>query len=335
MAVQQIPFRAMSQRAQVAALRPIAFQASCAFGVHPVALRCINHGFNTTYAVIDRTGAKYALRLNTHSLRDIRGLQAEQQWIDALNDVAEITVPTVIYTAAGLSFVEIPFVPMQKTLTATMTRWLPGRIVGSRPSRQQVFQMGVLTARLHQQSVTWQLTGDAQFPLVNQLLMNSHDNLSSASSDVIPDAVRLLLDNVRSLVDAVYVRLNAQTKVQPIHADLHTYNMIWHNQTLAVFDFDDAGLGLPVQDIAISLYYLRDIAYADAQFWAGYHSILPGFGIAQADFEALLMGRGIVLLNDLLGLTTPADYAFVPEFVRRVQLRLQHFVDTGTFALLK
>jgi Ser/Thr protein kinase RdoA (MazF antagonist) len=333
--VQHIEFAQLSQLAQIAALRSVARVASRAFGVQPASLRCINHGFNTTYAVTDATGAKYALRLNTHSLRDRAGLIAEQQWITTLTKDVHINVPTPLTTETGVPFVEIPFAPLQKTLIATMARWLPGRVVGAKPSREQMHHIGTLTAHLHRQSTQWVPTVGAQFPLVNQLFMNSQDHLSDAPLRIIPPEVRRLIDEVRPHIDAVYAQLNAHTPVQPIHADLHAYNLMWHQNQLAVFDFDDAGLGLPVQDLAITSYYVRDIPYADAELWAGYHSVNPHLTTASDAFELLLMGRGILLLNDLLVLTTPADYAFLPEFVRRMHVRLQHFVSTGRFALLK
>lgn len=328
-------FATLSQRAQIAALRPIADRASREFGVNPASLRCINHGFNTTFAVIDATGAKYALRLNTHSLRDRAGLYAEQQWISALAQTTNVIVPTPLYTDVGEPFVEMPFAPMHKTLVATMARWLPGRIVGARPSRQQVRHIGATMAHLHRHSAQWRPTGDAQFPLVNQPLMNSADHLSGAAAHHISAEMRALLDIVCPRVAQVYAELNTQTPVQPIHGDMHIYNVMWHNNHLAVFDFDDAGLGLPIQDFAITLYYIRDIPYAEAELWAGYQSVNPQLTVVPDVLETLLIGRGILLLNDLLVLTNPADVEFIPEYLRRMQRRLRHYVDTGTFALLK
>ena len=327
-------FAQLSQRAQLAALHPVARVACTTFGVQPQSVRCINHGFNTTYAVIDATGAKYALRLNTHSLRDRAGLYAEQQWIRALATSTNVSVPTPLYTDAGKPFVELPFAPLHKTLIATMARWLPGRIVGARPSRQQVRQMGVVMAHLHRHSAQWHATDGAAFPRVNRLLMNSDDHLAGASADKIPTSVRVLIDAVRPQIDQIYAQLNASMTVQPIHADLHTYNMMWHQHTLSVFDFDDAGMGLPIQDVAIMLYYLRDIPYAETELWTGYQSVNPALNVSADVLEALMMGRGILLLNDLLTLTTAADAAFLPEYVRRTTLRMEHFLRTGKFALL-
>ena len=43
----------------------------------------------------------------------------------------------------------------------------------------------------------------------------------------------------------------------PLHADLHGGNLKWHEGRLAVFDFDDSGIGVPLLDLAISTFYLR------------------------------------------------------------------------------
>ena len=43
-----------------------------------------------------------------------------------------------------------------------------------------------------------------------------------------------------------------------LHADLHNSNLKWCRGRLYVFDFDDSAIGVPMQDLAISAYYLRD-----------------------------------------------------------------------------
>lgn len=329
------PFAQRSQRAQIAQLRPIAMQVCHAFDIRIQTLACINHGFNTTYAVTDQTGHKYALRLNTHSLRDSAGLAAEIAWMQAIAAEGIIRIPSLCRTPQDQHIVEIAFPALGKVLSATMAHWLPGRIVGARPSYQQLVALGQLTAQLHQQSVDWRPPAPAMFPFINQLLLNSDDHLAQLPTHSMPAELHERLALVRPQLDAVFAQLNAQSRPQPIHADLHTYNVMWHDGTLAVFDFDDAGYGLAIQDIANTLYYVRDLAYADEAFLRGYTQVAP-LPLGTHEFlDSLMMARGIVLLNDLLVLTNPADVAFVPEFMRRITLRLRHFMETGRFALCK
>jgi len=325
----------LTQRQQLAVLRPFARAAIAQFAIQPASLRVVNHAFNTTYAVRDTAGQQYALRLNTHSLRDAFGIDAELQWIAALAAEGTVNVPKPYPTINGSFVATIDCPPLGKTLSATVAHWLPGRIVGARPARQQLTQLGRTTALLHQHSKDWRPRDGAYFPRIDSMLMNSTDNLTCANNAYLTAAIHQLLTDATAIIEPVYTQLAQHFPIQPIHADLHCYNLMWHAGQLSVFDFDDAGMGWPIQDLAIACYNLRDIEGAEEQIFAGYRSVAPTPAVSSAEFEALLMARGIVLLNDLIVLQSHEEQAFVPVFCRRMELRLRHYLDTGTFRLLK
>jgi Ser/Thr protein kinase RdoA (MazF antagonist) len=325
----------LTQRQQLAILRPFVHAVLAQFAIQPALLRVVNHAFNTTYMVRDTAGAQYALRLNTHSLRDAFGIDAELQWIVALVAEGTVNVPKPYPTINGSFVATIDCPPLGKTLFATLAGWLPGRIVGARPSRQQLTQLGRTTALLHQHGKDWRPRDGAYFPRIDRMLMNSTDNISQRDDERLTPVLRQLLAEVTAVIAPVFVALGQRFVVQPIHADIHPYNLMWHAGQLSVFDFDDAGMGWPIQDLAITCFYLRDIEGAEEQVLTGYRSVAPIPAVSSAEFEALLMARGIVLLNDLIVLQSHEEQAFVPEFCRRMELRLRHFLDTGTFRLLQ
>jgi Ser/Thr protein kinase RdoA (MazF antagonist) len=325
----------LTQRQQLAVLRPFARAAMAQFAIQPALLRVVNHAFNTTYAVSDTAGQQYALRLNTQSLRDPDGVAAELQWIEALAATGLVNVPTPAKTVVGAFAAQIDCPPLQKTLLATLARWLPGRIVGARPTRQQLTQIGRVTALLHQQSKDWRASGGATFPHIDGIFMNSPDNLSHGDDARLSPVLYQLLSEAMVIIAPVYTQLAHRFAIQPIHADIHPYNLMWHVGQLSVFDFDDAGMGWPIQDLAVTCYYLRDIVGAEAQVLAGYTSVATMPAVSSAEFEALLMARGILLFNDLIVSQSHEEREFVPEYCRRMELRLRHFLDTGTFQLLQ
>lgn len=325
----------LTQRQQLAVLRPFARAVLAQFAIQPASLRVVNHAFNTTYAVRDTAGQRYALRLNTQSLRDVDGIDAELQWIEALAAAGLVNVPTPAKTITGAFAARIDCLPLQKTLLATLARWLPGRIVGARPARQQLTQIGRVTALLHQQSKDWRPSGSAAFPRIDGIFMNSPDNLRQRDDARLSPVLSKLLTEAMAIIAPVYTQLACRFAIQPIHADIHPYNLMWHAGQLSVFDFDDAGLGWPIQDLAVTCYYLRDIVGAEAQVWAGYTGVTAMPAVSSAEFEALLMARGILLFNDLIVSQSHEEREFVPEFCRRMELRLRHFLDTGTFQLLQ
>ena len=328
-------YAGLTQRQQLAVLRPFAHAALAQFAIQPASLRVVNHAFNTTYAVRDAAGQQYALRLNTQSLRDSQGIEAELQWIEALASEGIVNVPTPYKTVAGGFAATLDCPPLGKRLHATVARWLPGRIVGARPSRQQLTQIGRVTALLHQQSKDWRPSGGATFPRVDGIFMNSPDNLRHGDDARLSPVLYQLLAEAMTIIAPVYAQLAHRFAIQPIHADIHPYNLIWHAGQLSVFDFDDAGLGWPIQDLAVTCYYLRDIVGAEAQVLAGYTSVTAMPTVSSAEFEALLMARGILLFNDLIVSQSHEECEFVPEYCRRMELRLRHFLDMGPFRLLK
>ena len=330
-----ISFADLTQRQQLAVLRPVAQTACAQFGITPQSLRMVNHSFNTTYAVTTPNGARYALRLGTNSLRDPAGLAAELQWLDALAAAGQVSVAAPHKTPAGQWAIEIPVAALQRAIPATLSHWLPGRIVGEKPRTAQLVALGQTMAQLHRHSAHWTPQGNAAFPPVNKLWMNSTDSISTTTHPSVTPRLRDMVVQVIAQITSVYSQLDQQFAVQPIHADLHGFNLMWHAGQLSVFDFDDAGLGWPIQDLAISAYHVRDIPGAEQHIRAGYAQVGPVPAVSDAVFETLLMARGVLLFNDLLVIESASLREFIPEFCRRMELRLEHFLTSGIFALLQ
>jgi Ser/Thr protein kinase RdoA (MazF antagonist) len=330
-----VSFVDLTQRQQLAVLRPVAQSACAQFGITPQSLRMVNHGFNTTYAVTTASGARYALRLGTNSLRDPAGLAAELQWLDALAAAGQVAVAAPHKTPTGQWAIELPVAALHRAIPATLSHWLPGRIVGEKPRTAQLVALGQTMAQLHHHSAHWQPQGNAAFPLINTLWMNSPESISTTTHPSVTPRLRDMVAQAITQITTVYSHLDQQFAVQPIHADLHGYNLMWQTGRLSVFDFDDAGLGWPIQDLAISAYHVRDIPGAEHHIRAGYAQVGPIPQVSDAVFESLLMARGLLLFNDLLAIESAGERAFIPEYCRRMELRLQHFLTSGTFALLQ
>jgi len=119
--------------------------------------------------------------------------------------------------------------------------------------------------------------------------------------------------------------------VIPTHADLHGGNAKWLRGRIAVFDFDDAAVGVPVQDLAISAYYLRDDTVREDALRAGYQEIRPLPDFPAADFEAIVAARAVLLANEVLRMWTAEMRDFAPSFLAATETRLRAFTETGVF----
>jgi Ser/Thr protein kinase RdoA (MazF antagonist) len=132
-------------------------------------------------------------------------------------------------------------------------------------------------------------------------------------------------------VEGRYRELFDCARPQPLHADLHLGNIKWHRRQLYVFDFDDSGMGLPVQDLAMAAYYLRPAAHLEDALLEGYSDVaeLPSYSSAQ--YEAVVASRNIVLLNDIVA-TANADFrALLPTYVPNTIVKLRNYLETGVY----
>jgi Ser/Thr protein kinase RdoA (MazF antagonist) len=88
---------------------------------------------------------------------------------------------------------------------------------------------------------------------------------------------------------------------------------MWHEGEIAVFDFDDSGMGLPIQDLMTALYYL-DTPEQDAAMLAGYASVAPVPQHTPEQRQLLMLQRRLLLLNYLYETSNPEHAEMVPEY---------------------
>ena len=184
-------------------------------------------------------------------------------------------------------------------------------------------------ATLHEHARQWSLPRGVDFPALTDVFWNMPDRLDAAHLDLEAADLAVIREAV-GIVARVMSRI-AGGLSRPLHADLHTWNVKWSRGRLAVFDFDDSGWGVPVQDLAVSTYYLlprRDLVEA---FREGYAMVTPLPGVASEDFEALLVQRNLLLLNDMLDTTNAQYRRLVPNYSMNTVSKIRHWLDTGIY----
>ncbi len=87
---------------------------------------------------------------------------------------------------------------------------------------------------------------------------------------------------------------------------------MWWQDKVSVFDFDDSGIGLPIQDLGISLSYLPP-GEPRTILLDGYRDIAPLPEHREGDLEILIAQRKIQLVNYIAGSQNPAHRAYLPH----------------------
>jgi len=285
----------------------------------------INNEYNATFKVVTKDGTNFALRVNVNSPRTIENLQAEIAWVNFLADDARVEVPHPISTSNGKYFVTVPNTFDGKELKCVLYSWLEGEELGDEPTPEQIRSLGSAMATLHVSSKDFQLPAGAELPNFKDPMWETEDFLLSSKSVLDPEAKSLIaqaLAVIESEIDELY-RQNTQ---QIIHADLHGWNVMWHDGKVAVFDFDDCGFGLPIQDLATSIYYL-DTPEQDAALKEGYSSVAALPEYSESQMQMFMIQRRIVLLNYLYETLNEEHRAMIPEYLEESLRRITKFLS--------
>jgi Ser/Thr protein kinase RdoA (MazF antagonist) len=327
-------FKDLSTRAQVARLRSIAQQALTGYSLREPRLKLINHGFNTTFRVDTEDGQKYALRLNVNSRRSEANIRAEVAWLEALSRDTDLNMPTPQRTKAGANMQWLPSSHLGRYVPATLFSWLPGKDIDENATPQNMREVGRAMAVLHRHAENWVMPEGCELPLVNDILGGFPNRLEPSMHEAMTEErcafFQTALEQSQKTLDALF---QTQTPIA-MHFDLHNWNLKWARGKLYVFDFDDSVIGLRTQDISTSWYYLRtykDHDALEAAMLEGYGEIAPPPIPSGDGLEALIAGRALLLLNDLLVIENAEERAYIPKFVANTELRLRHYFETGIF----
>ncbi|MEQ1822768.1 MAG: phosphotransferase [Fimbriimonadaceae bacterium] len=308
-------------------MRPLAVAALRQFGVEDASVSLLNHGFNSTFAVTQNNGLRFALRLNTNSHRSVEELKGELAWVRALGSQTALEVPAPQPTLEGGFLATIANTFLGKDMHAVLYSWLSGPLAGDRMNPVIANAFGGALRVLHNHAAKFKFpTGAELQPLKNSLFNRSYTLDQNA-----PALDHSLFRDVYQEADLIMARVMKEPLI-PIHYDLHPGNAKWLRGKLSVFDFDDSMLGRPILDFAISSFYLRNKGVeTDAAMWDGAKSSPNDHGVTRQEFETLVAARGVGLANELFSMNTADLIEIAPKYAVVVEKRLEHFKKTGVF----
>lgn len=294
------------------------------YGLNDAKVSCINFEFNATFAVESDSGIKYALRININSTRTLENMQAEVQWVRFLNRTSGIKTPTPIATLKDQYIVSGLHTDSGRILYGVMYSWLEGTEIGDEPTMEQLHEVGRAIARLHQESSDFVLSEGNALPTFNDFFWGTKDLLFSEKS-ALSEKDRSLIEQARDLIMKFTEELYQNSPVHIIHADFHGWNLMWHEDQLSIFDFDDCGFGVEAQDLAVALYYL-DTPEQDAALLNGYKSVKPLPIYSELAMKALLLQRRLLLLNYLFETKNQEHKEMLPSYLEKSLERVLTFL---------
>lgn len=218
---------------------------------------------NAVFRVARLDGGLAGLRLHRPGYHDEQALRSEMLWLSALHR-AGLSVPEPIATIDGDLIVRVD---IDETLVqhADLLNWLPGKPLGEsgkplehglQEQKDLFFQLGALLARLHAASDAWTLPPDFSRPAWNAegLLGDAPVWGRFWDCEGLTQEQHRELSALRERLSGALQRLEGRSADYGlIHADLVRENILVHDGKVSLIDFDDAGFGWRMFDIATAL----------------------------------------------------------------------------------
>lgn len=296
---------------QAACLQQLGHAALRAWRLDGCELRLIKYRENAVYAVRTPAGERYALRIHRPGYHSDAELHSELEWMRALA-AGGFAVPEIVPGAGGELFVPVAHTAVPEPRQVDLLRWIDGEPLGSLtvdPAADPAAvattfrTIGQLAARLHTLSSAWTpprgfvrhawdtagLVGERPFwgrfweldalaPSEAALVLRARDRL------------RLALGALPRTPDVYGL----------IHADFVVENLLVDGPRVRLIDFDDAGWGWHLFEIATTLYFHIGQPYYEAvrdATIAGYRSERPLPDAALALLPTFLAARAFTYLG--------------------------------------
>jgi Ser/Thr protein kinase RdoA (MazF antagonist) len=281
--------------------RAVAERALAEYGLSENStLHLLNLSENATYAVEDAaTGERSILRVHRQNYHLPHQIGSELDWLDALRDDSDITVPTVLRAADGRRVVTVNVDGTDRHVVHF------AMVAGAEPDEETVtvedfHTLGQITAALHEHSHAWARPAEfSRFAWAWEHSLGAEgrwgrwqdaDGVGAEEHRVLSRAEQLLRERLQDYG-------TEPDRFGLIHADLRLANLLVDGSTITVIDFDDCGFGWFFYDFGTAVSFIEhDPALPEwqASWVEGYRSRRP---IAAADEDML---ASFVLLRRLM-----------------------------------
>lgn len=326
------PYAALTKRGQVGRIRRLAQNALADYALDITAMRPLVHGENTTFRV-DAVSGRYVIRVNRPGYRSHAQISAEMAWLAAISSDTDLIVPRPVANRHGslVTSASAPGVPQARN--CVVFHWVCGRFQRRNPRPVHLERTGVATAILHRHARTYDAGSKSGFIDVEWggAMQNVWDRGIDQAAISAED--RPVFEQVRQITRDAFDQLGyANDAYGLIHADLHLANVFFDRGRANVIDFDDCGFGHYLNDLAITLWYLRRRPDFDTYREALLDGYARGDGVVSAESVALLdtlnASRSVLMALYIAGRTDhPVFRDVAPRYTRRVADDLRRFLN--------
>lgn len=258
-------FYSQTPSEQTECYKVLAHEALTRWQIEDATLELLKQRENAVFSVTTTDGNKYALRIHRAGYHSDDALRSELEWMNAL-DKYGVHTPGVVPSASGALFEVVAVDEVPESRQVDLLGWVDGKPMGSIEEGMESDKaelvanyrlIGELAAKLHNQATSWDypegftrhhwdvdgLVGEN--PFWGRFWEN--EALTTEQRDLILRARDLVREKLEEFG-------KGSDRYSMIHADFLPENLMVTGDDIKLIDFDDAGYGWHLFELATSLF---------------------------------------------------------------------------------
>lgn len=233
---------------------------------------------NVVLRVTPSTGVPAVVRVSRQGSNTPIEIRSELAWIEALRMQSRAPVPEVLHTVDGESVLTLTDQETGEAASISVFENVPGHEPAEDELLTVLPRLGRISAELHNHSTHWQRPSwFARKRWDLEAAFGPNSRWGDWRVGVTDPGQRTLIEQAELVVRE---RLNAfgtgPERFGLIHADLRTANVLVDGSNIRVIDFDDAGFGWWLYELAAALTFYENDPECDAMVEAwikGYREV--------------------------------------------------------------
>ncbi len=305
-----------------------AWLAAPRFGLEPEAITLLSHSENVVVSVTRSDAEPVVMRLHRPGYNTVEQLRSEVAWVESLGRFG-VPVPTPLTTEDGGHYVAVEIGGIDHQVG--VVGWVAGEPLGGPTEADGAAvvdhydRIGQLAATIRAHHASWD-----QPPDFDRRSWDLDGFLGDSplwgrfwALDVLTDDQRQLFGTCRDALLAEFGALpTTPDHFGLIHADLHLGNLMADGDELTVIDFDDAGHGWFIYELAVALHPVLEEPWegeARAALLRGYREVHPLDAAEEALIDSFLTMRSLMIVGWLDARRELPIHAFFPELVAQAE----------------
>jgi Ser/Thr protein kinase RdoA (MazF antagonist) len=277
-------------------------QALAAYGCHPATtVRLLNVSENATYLVEDPAAGPSVLRVHRHGYHTEPAIASELAWMDALRAEAGVRTPRVLAATDGRRIVTAADEASGERRNCVRFEFLPG-IEPADDSLPHFAELGEITARMHRHARAWQRpAGFTRFHWDYDAAFGAGARWGRWQDGIgVGPTEREILSRLDATLRARLAAFGTgPERYGLVHADTRLANLLVHDGSVSVIDFDDAGFSWFLYDLGttVSFFEHEPVVPALVDSWLeGYRRAGQLSAADEAEIWTFIMFRRLLLV---------------------------------------